>query len=510
MKRIFFLPLAALMILSCQERPQKEPIAVNYHSTKKVDTVDVYFGNEVPDPYRWLEDDMSEETGQWVKAQNEVTFGYLDNIPFREELKQRLEALLNYEKIGPPFKEGDYTYFRKNDGLQNQYVVYRYKTGEDPSTAEVFLDPNTFKEDGTISLSGLSFSDDGKTAAYSISEGGSDWRKILVMEVESKQIIEDTLRDIKFSGISWKANDGFFYSSYDKPDGSELSAKTDQHKLYYHKLGTPQEEDQLIYGGTEAEKHRYVQGYVTEDNRYLVVSASNATSGNKLFIKDLSDLNNDFVVILDNADSDTGVLDNDGSSLLLATNLNAPNRKIVKTDFSNPAPENWTDLIPETENVLSPSTGGGFIFAEYMIDAVSKVMQYDFEGNFVREIELPGVGSAGGFGAKREETELYYSFANYVTPGSIYKLNIPEGTSELYRKPAIDFNSDDYVSNQVFYTSKDGTRVPMIITHKKGIALDGKNPTILYGYGGFNISLTPSFSTINAVWMEQGGIYAVQ
>ena len=509
MKRIFFLSLAALTILSCQEKPQKDPIAVNYHSTKKVDTVDVYFGNEVPDPYRWLEDDMSEETGQWVKAQNEVTFGYLDNIPFREELKQRLEALLNYEKIGPPFKEGDYTYFRKNDGLQNQYVVYRYKTGEDPSTAEVFLDPNTFKEDGTISLSGLSFSDDGKTAAYSISEGGSDWRKILVMEVESKQIIEDTLRDIKFSGISWKANDGFFYSSYDKPDGSELSAKTDQHKLYYHKLGTPQEEDQLIYGGTEAEKHRYVQGYVTEDNRYLVVSASNATSGNKLFIKDLSDLNNDFVVILDNADSDTGVLDNDGSSLLLATNLNAPNRKIVKTDFSNPAPENWTDLIPETENVLSPSTGGGFIFAEYMIDAVSKVMQYDFEGNFVREIELPGVGSAGGFGAKREETELYYSFANYVTPGSIYKLNIPEGTSELYRKPAIDFNSDDYVSNQVFYTSKDGTRVPMIITHKKGIALDGKNPTILYGYGGFNISLTPSFSTINAVWMEQGGIYAV-
>ena len=508
MKKSIILLLAGLVFVACKEE-KKEPIAVNYPETKQVDTVTSYFGTEVKDPYRWLEDDMSEETGDWVKRQNEVTFGYLDTIPFREDLKQRLETLWNYEKVGAPFKEGDYTYFRKNDGLQNQYVIYRYKTGADPSTAEVFLDPNTFKEDGTISLGGLSFSDDGKTAAYSISEGGSDWRKVLVMDAESKEIVEDTLIDIKFSGLSWKSNDGFYYSSYDKPKGSELSAKTDQHKLYYHKVGTAQSEDELIFGGTEAEKHRYVSGYVTEDNKYLVVTASVSTSGNKLFIKDLEDPSAGFVTVLDHTDSDTYVMENNGSKLYLSTNLNAPNKKIVTVDASNPTPDNWEDFIPETENVLSPSSGGKYIFAEYMVDAVSKVFQYDMDGNMIREIELPGVGSAGGFGAKKDETELYYSFTNYVTPGSIYKFDMDSGDSELYRKPDIDFNPDNYESKQVFYTSKDGTKVPMIITHKKGLELDGKNPTILYGYGGFNISLTPSFSITNAVWMEQGGVYAV-
>ncbi|AVI50562.1 S9 family peptidase [Pukyongia salina] len=509
MKKSIILSFLVLAIVACKEEIKKEPIAVTYPETKKVDTVTNYFGTEVKDPYRWLEDDMSEETGEWVKTQNKVTFGYLDSIPFREELKQRLETLWNYEKVGAPFKEGDYTYFRKNDGLQNQFVIYRYKTGEDPSSAEVFLDPNTFKEDGTISLSGLSFSEDGKTAAYSISEGGSDWRKVLVMNTETKEIIEDTLNDIKFSGLSWRSNEGFYYSSYDKPKGSELSAKTDQHKLYYHKLGTPQSEDKLVFGGTPAEKHRYVNGYVTEDNKYLVVSASVSTSGNKLFIKDLEKPASGFVTILDHTDSDTYVLENDGSKLYLATNLNAPNQKIVTVDASDPRPENWVDFLPETENVLSPSSGGKYIFAEYMVDAVSKVFQYDMDGNLVREIELPGIGSAGGFGAKKDETELYYSFTNYVTPGSIYKFNMETGESEIYSKPEIDFNPDDYESKQVFYSSKDGTRIPMIITHKKGIKLNGKNPTILYGYGGFNISLTPGFSITNAVWMEQGGIYAV-
>ncbi|MCW5519885.1 S9 family peptidase [Aureitalea sp. L0-47] len=508
MKKSIILLLIGLSIIACKEE-KKEPIAVNYPETNQVDTVTTYFGTEVKDPYRWLEDDMSDETGDWVKRQNEVTFGYLDTIPFREDLKQRLETLWNYEKVGAPFKEGDYTYFRKNDGLQNQYVIYRYQTGADPSTAEIFLDPNTFKEDGTISLGGLSFSDNGKTAAYSISEGGSDWRKVLVMDTETKEIVEDTLIDVKFSGLSWKGNEGFYYSSYDKPKGSELSAKTDQHKLYYHKVGTPQSEDELIFGGTEAEKHRYVGGYVTEDNKYLVVTASISTSGNKLFIKDLEDPSAGFVTVLDHTDSDTYVIENEGSKLYLATNLNAPNQKIVTVDASNPTSENWVDFIPETENVLSPSSGGKYIFAEYMVDAVSKVFQYDMEGNMVREIELPGVGSAGGFGAKKDETELYYSFTNYVTPGSIYKFDMESGNSELYRKPEIDFNPENYESNQVFYTSKDGTKVPMIITHKKGLTLDGKNPTILYGYGGFNISLTPGFSITNAVWMEQGGVYAV-
>lgn len=507
----YFVPLVsiALSMVACNTETKNQAVQVIYPETKQVDTVDVYFGTEVKDPYRWLEDDMSEETADWVQRQNKVTFGYLDKIPFREDLKKRLETLWNYEKVGAPFREGDYTYFYKNDGLQNQYVIYRYKTGEDPSSAGVFLDPNTFKEDGTISLGGLSFSDNGKMAAYSISEGGSDWRKVLVMNAETKEIIEDTLVDIKFSGLSWKGNDGFFYSSYDKPKGSELSAKTDQHKLYYHKIGTRQSEDQLIFGGTPEEKHRYVGGYVTEDNKYLVVSAAVSTSGNKLFIKDLENPNAGFITILDHTDSDTNLLTNEGAILYLATNLEAPNRRIVVVDAAQPSPANWKDLIPETENVLIPSSGGRYIFAEYMIDAVSKVFQYDMQGNLVREVELPGVGSAGGFGAKKEEKELYYSFTNYVTPGSIYRYDIETGRSELYRKPDIDFNPGQYESKQVFYTSKDGTRVPMIITHKKGLELNGKNPTILYGYGGFNISQTPRFSITNAVWMEQGGVYAV-
>ncbi|MEZ4778052.1 MAG: prolyl oligopeptidase family serine peptidase [Flavobacteriaceae bacterium] len=507
--KYFVYLLIAMLGISCQNKMEKKPIVLTYPTTNKVDSVDTYFGNEVADPYRWLEDDRSAETEAWVKAQNKVTFSYLDSIPFRNELKERLSALWNYEKIGAPFKEGDYTYFYKNNGLQNQYVVYRYQTGDNPNTAQVFLDPNTFKEDGTISLGNLSFSKNGKIAAYSISEGGSDWRKVLVMDVETKEILEDTLVDIKFSGLSWKGNEGFYYSSYDKPKGSELSAKTDQHKLYYHQLGTSQKRDALIFGGIPSEKHRYVGGIVTEDGKYLLVTASISTSGNKLFLKDLENPNSTFVTILDHTESDTYLLDNEGSTLFLSTNLNAPNKKIVKVDVANPSPEHWKDIIPETKNVLSPSTAGNYIFAEYMIDAISKVFQYDFSGNLIREITLPGLGSAGGFGAKKDEKEVYYSFTNYTTPGSIYKLQIETGKSELYNKPKIDFISENFESKQVFFTSKDGTKVPMIITYKKGIELNGKNPTILYGYGGFNISLTPSFSIPNAVWLEQGGIYAV-
>tara|TARA_R110000751_G_scaffold146601_2_gene250928 strand:- start:179077 stop:181242 length:2166 start_codon:yes stop_codon:yes gene_type:complete len=511
MKKLAIGILTVITIMSCKKEATKKEksIVIDYPTTSKVDTVTNYFGTDVEDPYRWLEDDSSPETEAWVKAENKTTYAYLDNIPYRKKLKQRLEKLWNYEKIGAPFVEGDYTYFYKNDGLQNQYVIYRYKTGEDPSTATVFLDPNTFKEDGTISLGGTSFSKNGKILAYAISEGGSDWRKILVMDTQSKTIIEDTLVDIKFSGMSWYKNEGFYYSSYDKPKGSELSAKTDQHKVYYHKLGTSQKEDQLIFGGTASEKHRYIYGSVTEDDRYLIISPRVSTSGNKLYIKDLTQPNSKLVEIIGNTDSDTYVIENEGSKLFLVTNHNAPNKKIVTVDASNPTPENWVDFIPETKNVLNPSTAGGYFFTEYMVDAVSKVMQYDYDGKLVREVKLPGVGSASGFGAKKEEKELYYSFTNYVTPGSIYKYDIETGTSELFRKPNIDFNPENYESKQVFYNSKDGTKVPMIITHKKGLTLDGKNPTILYGYGGFNVSLTPSFSIANAVWMEQGGIYAV-
>ncbi len=512
MKKLIFILIALSVIISCKttkELQKEQNITINYPKTNKVDIVTNYFGTDVKDPYRWLEDDRSKETEEWVRNQNQTTYGYLENIPYREELKDRLEKLWNYEKIGSPFKEGDYTYFYKNDGLQNQYVIYRYKTADDPKNAEVFLDPNTFKEDGTISLGGASFSKSGKILAYSISEGGSDWRKILIMDAESKKRIEDTIVDVKFSGMSWYKDEGFYYSSYDKPKGSELSAKTDQHKLYYHKLGTSQKEDRVIFGAIPLEKHRYVGGSVTEDNNYLLVRASISTSGNKLFLKDLSKPNSPLVTILDHTDSDTYVIDNDGSKLYLVTNLNAPNQKIVTVNASNPVPGNWKDFIPETEYVLSPSTGGGYFFAEYMVDAISQVKQYDFDGNLVREIGLPGLGNAGGFGGKKEEKTDYYSFTNYKTPSSIYKFDVETGKSELYWKPSIDFNPDDYESNQVFYSSKDGTKVPMMITHKKGIELNGKNPTILYGYGGFNISLNPGFSITNAVWMEQGGIYAV-
>lgn len=490
--------------LSAQSQNQSK---LNYPETKKVDTVTDYFGTEVKDPYRWLEDDRSEETENWVKRQNEVTFDYLENIPYRNKLKERLTKLWDYEKLSAPFTEGGKIYFFKNDGLQNQSVLYRRESEE--AEAKVFLDPNKFSEDGTTSLAGMSFSEDGKKLAYAISEGGSDWRKIILMNADDKKILGDTINDVKFSGISWKGNEGFYYSSYDKPDGSELSAKTDQHKLYYHKLGTPQSDDQIIFGNSEAQKRRYVGGSVTEDNRYLVISARNSTSGGELYMMDLQKENPELVTILDNQDTDSYVIENEGSKLFIVTNLDAPNKKIVTVDASDPSPKNWEDFIPETEHVLSPSTGGGYFFTEYMVDAISKVKQYDYDGKLVREVELPGVGSAGGFGAKKDKDVLYYSFTNYVTPGTIYKYDIENGTSQVYNKPNIDFDPEQFTSEQVFYESKDGTKIPMIITYKKGTQLNGKNPTILYGYGGFNVSLTPGFSTAMSVWLEQGGVYAV-
>jgi prolyl oligopeptidase len=502
--------VAVSLLTACSQNVETEQEAntqsMSYPETRKGDVVDTYFGTEVADPYRWLEDDRSEETENWVKAQNEVTFAHLESIPYREKIEKRLTELWNYEKISAPFKEGDYTYFYKNDGLQNQYVVYRQKGDEEP---EVFLDPNTFSEDGTTSLAQLTFSDDGSLAAYSISEGGSDWRKIIVIDAETQEQLEDPLVDIKFSGISWVGNEGFYYSSYDKPEGSELSAKTDQHKLYYHELGTDQSDDKLVFGGTDAEKHRYVGGSVTDDDRYLLISAANSTSGNKLFLKDLTDEDSELVTVLDHTDSDTRVLDNDGSKLYLVTNLDAPNQRVVTVDASNPTPENWENFIPETENVLSVSTGAGYIFAEYMVDAVAQVKQYAYNGDMVREVQLPGVGSIGGFSGKKEADELYYTFTNYSTPSTIYKFDPDQGGSEVYAESGADFDSANYESKQVFYTSKDGTEVPMIITYKKGTELDGSNPTILYGYGGFNISLTPSFSIANAAWLEMGGVYAV-
>lgn len=506
MRSLLLLFGAVLIAVGCQTKRSVDPVSMNYPDTKITDAHSFYFGTRVPDPYRWLEDDRSEETEDWVLRQNRVTQAYLSRIPFRESLKNRLETLWDYEKISSPFREGAYTYFYKNSGLQNHAVLYRQKGNEAP---EIFLDPNTFSDDGTTSLASLSFTKDGSMVAFLISEGGSDWRKAIVMDTETKEIVEDSLTDIKFSNLSWKGNDGFFYSSYKKPDGSELSAKTDQHRVYFHALGTQQSEDRLIFGGVPEEKHRYVFSQVSEDEGYLSLQAGNSTSGNKLFLLDLQDPNASFTPVLDHEQSDSYLLENKGSTLYIVTNLNAPNKKVVSVDASNPGPEHWTDLIPEAGSVLTATTGGGYIFAEYMVDALSRVYQYDFEGRRLREIVLPDIGSASGFSGKPHENTLYFSFTNYKTASTLYELDATTGAYTLHWKPEIDFNPDDFESSQVFYTSTDGTRIPMIITHRKGLQKDGKNPTILYGYGGFNVSLTPSFSVAHAVWMEQGGIYAV-
>ncbi len=481
-------------------------VTINYPTTKKGTVVNEYFGTKVADPYRWLEDDMSDETAQWVKAQNKTTYGYLDNIPYRDQIKKRLSNLLDYEKVGMPFIEGDYSYFYKNDGLQNQYVLYRQKDGQEP---EVFLDPNTFSDDGTVSLSQIEFSEDGSLAAYFISEGGSDWRKAMIIDTKTKKVLEEPLIDIKFSGISWVGNQGFYYASYDKPKGSELSAKTDQHKLYFHKLGTPQSSDTLVFGGTPEEKHRYVGSAISDDNKYLFIYAMVSTSGNKLFVKDITKPNAPLVSIVDNTKSDTEVVSVKGDTLFLVTNLDAPNKRVIKTSIANPTPENWVDVIAENKNVLSVSKAGNYMFAQYIKDATSKIEQYDFNGNKVRDITLPEVGTAGGFSGKKSQKNVYYSFSNQKTPSTIFKLDIESGDSSVHMKSKVNFDSDDFVSKQIFYTSKDGTKVPMIITHKKGITLDGTNPTILYGYGGFNVSLLPQFSSTRAAWLELGGIYAV-
>ncbi|MGG7034246.1 MAG: prolyl oligopeptidase family protein [Flavobacterium sp.] len=480
------------------QKPMKYPV------TKKGETVDTYFNQKVNDPYRWLEDDRSKETEAWVKAQNEVTYDYLSKIPYRNEIKSRMEKLWNYEKISAPTTEGNFQYFYKNDGLQNQSVLYRKDAA---GKEEVFLNPNTFSKAGTTSLGEVEFSKDASLVAYSISEGGSDWRKVIVMDALNKRILEDTIVDVKFGTLAWKGNEGFFYSSYDKPKGSELSAKTDQHKLYFHKLGTKQKEDKVIFGLDK--KRRYISGSVTEDGRYLIISAANSTSGNELYVKDLSSDNNSIITITDNFNSTSRVIDNEGETLFIVTDLNAPNKRIVSVNVNNPQSQNWKDVIAETSNVMSPAKGGGYFFINYLKDAVSVVKQFDYSGKLIREIELPGLGTAAGFFAKKNQKTVYYTFTNYVTPSSVFALDSKTGKSEIYEKPKVDFKSEDYVSKQVFYTSKDGTKVPMIITHKKGLKLDGKNPTILYAYGGFNNSLTPSFSISNAVWMENGGIYAV-
>jgi len=410
---IYFI-FVSLLIVSCNESHNKN----SYPETKKIPVTDIYFDESVTDDYRWLEDDNSDDTKKWVINQNNTTFKYLDEIPFRNDLKVRLEQLWDYEKISAPFKEGQYTYFYKNDGLQNQSILYREIN---KNNAEVFLDPNSFSKDGTTSLSTLSFSKTGDLVAYSISEGGSDWRKIIVMNATNKKIIGDTLVDVKFSGIQWKLDEGFFYSSYDKPKGSELSDMTDQHKLYYHKLGTKQSEDILVYGGEQDQKHRYVGAKVSDNGKYLFISASKTTSGNISFLKDLN-LNlktSPLIRVDENYQTDSYLLHSDGERLYIVTNSKAPNQKLIVVNARKPQEKYWKDFIPEGKYVLSPTVGGGYFFARYIADVITKVIQYDMDGVNMGEIELPGLGTASGWSGKKDQEVLYFSFTNYHSPSQI-------------------------------------------------------------------------------------------
>lgn len=498
-----FTGAAGIIILSaCTSQTTNMKTSLKYPETKKINHTDEYFGSKIQDPYRWLEDDRAEDTKDWVQREVAFTNNYLSQIPFREELRNQLRNIWNYEKIGAPFKEGDYTYFYKNDGLQAQSVLYRTdKTGK----TEVFLDPNKFSEKGTTSLSGISFNKKGNLLAYSISEGGSDWNKIIIMDALTGKILDEPIVS-KFSGIAWQGDDGFYYSKYDQPtEGSQLSGMTDTHKVYYHKLGTKAASDKLIIGGADF-KRRYMGAGISEDQRFLILSAANATNGNELYIKD-TQRNTDWIPIQKGYDYNLDVVDSKNDFIYALTDKNAPNMRLVKFNINRP--DVWTDVIPETENVLSVSKGGGYLFAKYMKDALSYVKQFDYNGKLIRIIDLPGNGTAGGFGGKNEEKDLYYSFSNYITPGTTYKYNVETGKSEIYQKPKVKFDPSNYVSEQVFYTSSDGTKIPMMISYKKGLKKDGKNPTILYSYGGFNISLQPGFSVVNAIWMENGGIYAV-
>ncbi len=499
---IFLIP-AILMMSSCNPKEEK----INYPETLKTDTVDVYFGTEVADPYRWLEDDNSAETAAWVTAQNEVTDAYLAKIPYRDQIRERLTALWNYPRYGVPFKKGGYYFFFKNDGIQNQSVLYIQDSlkGE----ARVFLDPNKLSADGTTSLGTYSVSKDGKYFAYAISKAGSDWNEIYVMETATGKQLTDKLEWVKFSGISWREN-GFYYGRYDKPaDGGALSSKNEYKKVYYHNIGDPQDKDVLIY-----ENRNYpLRGYevaATEDGRFLVLYETESTSGNALYVKDLSKPKADFVKIADGFRFDYSFISNQDEKFYLLTNDAAPKYKLVEVDLNAPASANWKTIIPEKEEVLkSAEVAGLHIVTLYMKDATSKAFVHNMDGSLLHEIELPGPGTIAGFEGNKEENEAFFSYTSFIYPSTVFSYDITANRAEVLHQSEIDFDPSLYESKQIFYTSKDGTRVPMFIVHKAGMKLDGNNPVYLYGYGGFNVSLTPTFSVSRLLFIEQGGVFAV-
>ncbi len=478
---------------------------IKYPATKKVPQTDNYFGTVVADPYRWLEDDNSAETKAWVKDQNIVTDNYLSKIPYRGAVKKRLEEMWNYTKYGSPFKEGDYYYFYKNDGLQNQSVLYR-QIGLN-GTPEVFIDANSMSKDGTVVPGVPAFTKSAKYCAYLLSSSGSDWQEAYVMDVKTKQLLPDKLQWIKFSGISWKGDEGFFYSRYpQEEDKNLLSKKNEFHKLYYHQLGTPQADDKIIF---EDNKHplRTISGGLTEDNRFLIVNMSEGTSGVELWVKDMI-ADTPFSLLIKGFDSEADVVDNDADRLLVRTTIDAPNYKLVSIDPKNPAKENWIEIIPAQNKLLeSIGTAGKKLLATYLENASSRVYQFDYSGHLEKEITLPGLGTASGFNGKVTDKEIFYSYTSFNTPNTIFRYDINTGNSEVFRKPELQLNPDDYVTVQSFFKSKDGASVPMFITYKKGLQLNGNNPTLIYGYGGFNIPLTPAFNISNAFFLDQGGVY---
>ncbi|MFP5274763.1 prolyl oligopeptidase family serine peptidase [Coleofasciculus sp.] len=483
---------------------------LTYPTTRKADQVDDYHGTKVADPYRWLEDPDSDETKAWVEAQNKVTFGYLEDIPQRESLKQRITKVWNYEKYGIPYKEGNRYFYFKNDGLQNQSVLYTLTSLD--GEPRVLIDPNTLSEDGTIALSGAAMSDDGNRMAYGLSTSGSDWQEWKVRDVETGEDLSDHLQWVKFSGASWTTdNQGFFYSRYDEPnDATKLEDANYYHKLYYHKLGTAQSDDLLIYHRPD-QKEWMFNGSVTEDGHYLIIYVSQGTDPkNLVFYKDLQTPDSPIVELISEFEANFSLIDNDGSIFWFQTDLDAPRGRVITIDIHNPARENWQELIPQAEETLEDvGVLNNQFVADYLKDARSAIKIFDLNGALVREVELPGIGSAGGFGGKRYDTETFYVFTSFTTPATIYRYDMVTGERSLFRQPTVDFDPTQYETRQVFYPSKDGTQVPMFITHKKGLTLDGNNPTYLYGYGGFNVSLTPSFSISNLVWMEMGGVYAI-
>ena len=481
---------------------------LTYPPTKKVDVSDNYFGTTIADPYRWLEDDNSEETKNWVQQQNAVTSSYLSGIPYRDKVKSRLAVLWNYPKYGSPRKEGSYYYFSKNDGLQNQSILYR-QAGLN-AEPEVFLNPNQFSGDGTVTLSGTTFSKTAKFLAYQIARSGSDWQEAVIMDLSTQKLIDDTIKWIKFSGIAWKGDEGFYYSRYPVPDATtKLSKQNQYHKVYYHRIGTLQSQDQLIYEDNE-HPLRNVGADLTDDGRFLIISTTEGTSGNELWVKDLTNAKDNYINLVSGFKTDPDVVDSYGNFLLVKTNQDAPNFKVVLVDPNQSSANNWKTIIPEQPEVLqSVGTGGGYLFCSYLKDASTRVLQYTYEGKLVREIKLPGIGTASGFGGKRSDKSFFYTFTSYTYPPTIFNYDIASGASTLFRKTETAFNSEAYETKQVFFTSKDGTRVPMFITGKKGFSLNGNNPVLLYGYGGFNIPQTPGFSISNAFWLEQGGLYVV-